>query len=117
MTITASGTHFLQNATQVAMGGGVLVGDVTVTSPTTAVAQVAVPANATVGLQNVTVSTGGEIATLGNAFAVTGATPALLSVVPSSAAQGQTLNVVITGNAYTSFSQSAIQAEFTGRSR
>ncbi len=114
MTITASGTHFLQNATQVAMGGGVLVGDVTVTSPTTAVAQVAVPANATVGLQNVTVSTGGEIATLGNAFAVTGATPALLSVVPSSAAQGQTLNVVITGNAYTSFSQSAIQAEFTG---
>jgi hypothetical protein len=114
MTITASGTHFLQNATQVAISGGVLVGNVQVTSPTTAIAQVAVPANATVGLQNVTVSTGGEIATLGNAFTVTGATPALLSVAPSSAAQGQNVNVVITGNSFTNFNQSAIQAEFTG---
>jgi Big-like domain-containing protein/ASPM-SPD-2-Hydin domain-containing protein len=114
VTLTASGTHFLQNATTVSFTGGIIVGDVTVTSPTTATVQLAVPANATVGLQNVTVSTGGEIATLGNAFTVTGATPALLSVVPSSAAQGQTLNVVITGNAFTSFSQSAIQAEFTG---
>ena len=114
VTLTATGTHFLQNATTVSFTGGILVGDVTVTSPTTATVQLAVPASATIGLQNVTVSTGGEIATLGNAFTVTGATPALLSVVPSSAAQGQTLNVVITGNAYTNFNSSAIQAEFTG---
>ena len=46
-----------------------------------------------------TVSTGGEITSLNNAFTITGATPALLSVVPSSGVQGQTLNVVITGNA------------------
>ena len=114
VTLTASGTHFLQNATTVSFTGGIIVGDVTVLTPTTATVQLAVPANATVGLQNATVSTGGEIATLGNAFTVTGATPALLSVVPSSAAQGQTLNVVITGNAFTNFNSSAIQADFTG---
>lgn len=114
VTITASGTHFLQNATQLSISGGVLVGDVTVTSPTTAVAQVAVTAGASIGLQNATVSTGGEIATLSNAFSVSGATPALVSVSPSSGQQGQTLDVNITGNAYTNFSQSAISANFTG---
>jgi len=40
--ITATGTHFLQNATTVTIGG-VVVGDVTVTSPTTAIVQIAVP--------------------------------------------------------------------------
>ncbi|MGA9977890.1 MAG: Ig-like domain-containing protein [Candidatus Sulfotelmatobacter sp.] len=114
VTITATGTHFLQSATTVSLTGGIIVGDIAVVNQTTLNVQLAVPANATVGLQNVTVSTGGEIASLANAFAVTGATPALLSVVPSSAAQGQTLNVVITGNAFTSFNQNAIQAEFTG---
>jgi hypothetical protein len=114
VTLTATGTHFLQNATTVSFTGGIIVGDVTVTSLTTATVQLAVPANATIGLQNATVSTGGEIATLANAFTVTGATPALLSVVPSSAAQGQTLNVVITGNSFTTFNSSNIQAEFTG---
>ena len=52
ITLTASGTHFLQNATQVSIGG-VIVGDVNVQSPTVAVAQVAVPAGAPLGLQNV----------------------------------------------------------------
>ena len=53
--LTAFGTHFLQGATQVSVGGGVIVGAVQVTSQFTAVAQVAVPANASVGVQNVTV--------------------------------------------------------------
>lgn len=115
VTLTASGTHFLQDATQVSIGGGVIVGNVQVTSTTTAVAQLAVPQNATVGLQNVTVSTGGEIATLPNAFTVTGATPALVSVTPSSAAQGQqNVNVTITGNSYTNFDPNHLLADFTG---
>ena len=114
VTLTASGTHFLQNATQLSIGG-VLVGDVTVTSPTTATGQLAVPAGAPLGLENATVSTGGEIATLNNAFTITGATPALLSVAPSSGKQGQAnLNVVITGNAYTTFTTGALSADFTG---
>ncbi len=114
VTLTASGTHFLQDATQVSISGGVIVGNVQVTSPTTAIAQLAVAQSATVGVQSVTVSTGGEIATLGSAFTVTGATPALLSVTPSTAIQGQTLNVVITGNSFTNFNQSNILANFGG---
>ena len=51
----------------------------------------------------VTVSTGGEISSLANAFTITGSTPGLLTVTPSSGQQGQSLNVVITGNAYTNF--------------
>ncbi|MGA3371748.1 MAG: Ig-like domain-containing protein [Terracidiphilus sp.] len=112
--LTATGTHFLLNATQVSITGGIIVGDVQVTSPTTAVAQVAVQASATIGLQNVTVSTGGEIATLNNSFTVTGATPYLISVAPSSGQQGQTLDVILTGNAYTTFAPGVYTPPFNG---
>jgi hypothetical protein len=115
--LTATGTHFLQNATVVSISGGVTVGDVLVTSPTTATAQVIVPANATIGLDNVTVATGGEIASLANSFTVTGATPALISIVPASAKQGQSATVVITGNAFTAFNAcpgGVLTANFTG---
>jgi hypothetical protein len=122
LCLTATGTHFLQNATLVSLTGGILSPEVTVTSQTTAIVNVAVQGNATVGLQNATVSTGGEIATLNNALTVTGATPALLGVAPSSGTQGQTLNVVITGNAFTTFpigvythpATDPIVANFTG---
>jgi hypothetical protein len=124
LCLTATGTHFLQNATQVSITGGVLSPEVTVTSPTTAIVQIAVQANATIGLQNATVSTGGEIATLNNALTVSGATPYLISVAPSSGQQGQTLDVILTGNAYTTFPVAAlpylppfngpISADFTG---
>jgi hypothetical protein len=112
--LTATGTHFLQDATQVSFTGGILVGEVLVTSPTTATVDVAVQANATIGLQNATVWTGGEIASLNNAFAVTGATPLLLSVIPSSSPQGSTPTIVITGNAYTNFVAGQVSATFDG---
>ncbi|WP_263376654.1 Ig-like domain-containing protein [Granulicella aggregans] len=115
ITLTSSGTHFLQNATTVSIGGGVIVGDVNVstTTPTTATAEVTVPANASIGAQDVTVATGGEIATLAGGFTVVGATPLLLSETPNSAQQGQTLNVTITGNAYTNF-LAGVTAQFGG---
>jgi hypothetical protein len=113
VALTASGTHFLPNATQVSITGGIIVGDVNVIDSTDAIAQVIVPANASVGLQNVTVSTGGEIATLNNSFTVISTTPYLSSVSPASGVQGQTLDVVIQG-VNTSFSQTAIAADFTG---
>jgi hypothetical protein len=114
LCMTATGTHFLQDATQVSITGGVLVGDVTVTSPTTAIVQVAVQSSATVGLQNATVWTGGETATLNNAVAVTGATPLLVSVVPSSAPQGSSPTVLITGNSYMNFLAGPVSAYFDG---
>ncbi len=115
--LTATGTHFLQNATTVSISGGVIVGDVLVTSPTTATAQVVVPANGSIGVDNVTVATGGEIASLANSFTVTGSTPALVSIAPASAKQGQSTTVVITGNAFTAFNAcpgGVITADFTG---
>jgi hypothetical protein len=114
LVLTASGTHFQQDATQVSISGGVLVGNVAVSSPTTATAQIAVTAGAALGVQNVTVSTGGEIATLPNSFTITGATPTLVSVVPATGLQGQTLNVVVTGNAYTAFVAGQVSGAFPG---
>ncbi len=114
ITLTALGTHFLQNATTVTIGGGIIVGNVAVNSPTSATAQIIVPANAPLGTENVTVSTGGEIATLYNGFTVTGSTPALISVLPSSGQQGQSLSVVVTGNSFTNFVAGQISAEFNG---
>jgi hypothetical protein len=122
--LTATGTHFLQDATQVSFTGGILVGEVLVTSPTTATVDVAVPANAQIGLQNATVWTGGETATLNNAVSVTGATPLLLSVTPSSAPQGYSSGplvpsgpppqVLITANAYMNFQPGQVSATFDG---
>jgi hypothetical protein len=115
--LTATGTHFLQNATGITVTGGVTVGDTIVTSPTTAYSNVIVPANATIGVDSVTVATGGEIATLSNSFQVTGSTPGLLSVSPNAGKQGQSLTVTITGNSFTAFNAcpgGVLTADFTG---
>jgi hypothetical protein len=111
VTINATGTHFLQDATQVSLGGGIIVGNVQVVTPLQAIAQLAVTSGATVGLHDLTVSTGGETATLGNAFTVTGATPYLASVTPVSGQQGQTLSISVTG-VYTNFTN--LVADFGG---
>jgi hypothetical protein len=112
--LAATGTHFLQDATQVSFTGGILVGEVLVTSPTTATVDVAVQASAQIGLQNATVWTGGEIASLNNAFAVTGSTPLLLSVTPSSSPQGSSPTVVINANSYMNFVSGQVSAAFDG---
>jgi len=114
LCLTAAGTHFLQNATQVSLTGGIIVGNVQVTSPTTALVNIAVPANATIGLQNSTVWTGGEVATLNNAFTVIGATPYLVSVSPSSAQQGTSPTVTINANSFMNFVAGQVSAAFDG---
>ena len=113
VNLVATGTHFLQGATMVSFTGGINVGNVQVTSPTTATVNIAVTPGATVGLQNVTVNTGGEYATLGNAFTVTGATPYLSSVTPSAGAQGQTFNVNFTG-VFTNFATNHVLVNLGG---
>jgi hypothetical protein len=112
ISLIASGSHFVPNATQLSIGGGVIVGDVNVLTPTTATAQIAVPANATPGTWNVTVSTGGEIESLASAFTVINTTPAISGVSPNSGAQGQTLNVTITGNPFTNFVAGQVAVSF-----
>jgi hypothetical protein len=110
--IQGTGTHFLPGATQVAIGGGVLVGQVTVVNPTSLTVDLSVPPGASVGAQDVTVTTGGEVVGLSGAFTVLAATPKLTGVTPLSAAQGtQNLDVII-GGQFTNFQPGQVSVSF-----
>jgi len=83
VTITGQATYFQQGVTQANFGPGLSVGSgltgqfgtVTVMSPTTAMAEVNIPANVILGPRAVTVKTGSETATLVNGFTVIGPPP------------------------------------------
>ncbi len=118
VTITGQSTHFAQGQTQARFGLGVMVGSalagdfgpITVTSPTTAVAQIAIVDTALPGSRTVTVQTGTEVVSGTNAFTVTG-TPFLSNISPNAAQQGQTGSVTILGS-YTNFAPGLSQVSF-----
>ena len=89
VAVTAQGTHFAPS-TQVAFGAGVSTTSITVSGPTTLVAQVNVSPAATVGSGPITVTTGSEVVGLANGFAITasGGLPTLLSTTPNAGQQG-----------------------------
>jgi RHS repeat-associated protein len=96
----------------IAVGGGIAgnYGPITVTSPTTATAQLMIVASSQPGPRTVSVQTGTAVATTADAFAVAGL-PYLSSVSPNSARPGQTVTVTIAG-VYTHFSAGTTQASF-----
>jgi RHS repeat-associated protein len=120
-TISISGqyTNFVQGSTQANFGPAISVGTgtegsfgpVTVTSPTSAVAQIRIGANGNAGLRTVVVQTGVQQASVVNGFTVTIPPPAITSVSPSSGQQGQTLQVSVTGQ-NTHFAQGTTQVSF-----
>ena len=94
--IIGSYTHFASGSTTVGFGPDVTVSAPTVISATELTVNVSVGSNAAIGWRNAYVNTGAEQLTIG--FRVDGpATPQIASVSPSSAAQGETLFVTITG--------------------
>ena len=110
VTIVGQFTHFLQGTSQANFGAGITVASLTVNSPTSAAAIVNLDYSAAAGPRTVTLTTGTEVATLGNGFTVTVPTPVLVSVTPSSGQQGtQGLPVAITGK-FTHFLQGSSQA-------
>ena len=113
VTVTGSGTHFAQGSTTADFGGlGVTVGSVNVASATSATVQLTISAGATLGARTVTLTTGGESASLASGFTVTAGTPVITLVNPGSGTQGQTnLNVAITGQ-FTHFAQGTTTANF-----
>ncbi len=116
--ISGQNTHFLQGTTKANFGPGISVnggiagapGVVQVTSPTTATAQISVPATSDTGNRTVVVTTGSEDVSLVNGFAVK-RTPYLISVSPASGQKGQALAVVIQAG-FTNFQQGITQATF-----
>lgn len=64
ITVTGANTNFVNGQTTADFGEGIQVLNVNVTSPTTAVINIAIASGAGVGFRNVTLTTAGETATL-----------------------------------------------------
>ncbi|HEY1756096.1 MAG TPA: Ig-like domain-containing protein [Bryobacteraceae bacterium] len=108
LVISGSGTSFVQGQTKMSLGAGISIGGaapgtaglVTVTSSTSATAQVTIAPSATLGPQTVTVTTGSLTATLNAGFTVVAAPAALgplraTSTLPANAATGIAVNTAI----------------------
>ena len=116
--ITGLFTDYLQDATQASFGQGISVGGgvqgglgfITVTSPTTATAQLTIDPTAAVGLRTVMVATGLQQATLVNGFTIVA--PTLQSVTPNTGQQGQTLASVALVGQNTNWVQGTTVASF-----
>ena len=97
VVITGSQTNFANGATTAAFGGGILATGIVVNSATQAAVNISIPPTTPVGSYNVSLTTGGEVATILGGFTVTVGAPQLSSVVPSTGPQASTSNVNITG--------------------
>src|SRR5206468_5887178 len=97
--------------TTASFGAGITVASLTVSSPTAAAAVLIIDPAAATGSRDVTLTTGGEVVTVGNGFTVTVGTPALQSVTPTGGQQGQQRNVTL-GGQFTHFVQGTTTASF-----
>jgi hypothetical protein len=111
VTISGNGTHFTAAPPAVSLGAGVTTTDVQVTSDTLLVATVNISPTAPVQLNDVSVTTSGELAVKVGGFDVTSGQPIISSVTPSSAEQAETLTVQVTA-LYTNFVQGTTTATF-----
>jgi hypothetical protein len=118
VAITGLYTNFVQGATVAIFGPGISVGGaaqghpgpVTVTSATSATAQIAISPTATAGPVTVTVARGPQTASLAGGFTIV--PPARIALLsPNSANAALSLPVAITGQ-YTNFVQGATVASF-----
>jgi hypothetical protein len=117
VTISGGATHFA-GASVAGFGAGVSVNHLTVTSPTSAVANITIDPGAAIGVRSVSVQTGGETATdpTGHQFLVTAAAPViprLTGASPASAVRGATVDVALTG-ADTAFAAGTSLTEVSG---
>ena len=111
VSIVGSGTHFTQATPVVNLGSGVSATQVQVLSDTSLAATINVSPVAPVQANTVTITTGGEQASLANGFTVTAASPFITSVSPINANQGATLSVTVNGQS-TSFAAGVTSASF-----
>jgi hypothetical protein len=105
-------THFAQGTSTASFGAGITINSLTVTDATHATASITIAGSAATGSRDVTVTTGGEIATLASGFTVTAGTPVINSVTPNSGQQGQTIATVALAGQFTHFVQGTSTASF-----
>jgi len=112
VSITGQFTHFTQGTTQVTLGAGVTVSNITVSSTTSLTAQLVIDPAAAVGTRTLTVTTGTEVVSVPNVFTVQQATPVLYSLNPGGGQQGQSALLVAITGVNTHFVQGTSQASF-----
>src|SRR6185312_1485629 len=110
--ITGAGTHFTAATPGVSFGSGITVTQATVTDDTHLTAILNVDVNAATGARNVTVATGGEIATLAGGFTVTAGLPVLTGANPAIVHQNDNVAVTVTG-LFTHFAPGTTTAGFS----
>ena len=111
VSIAAQFTSFAQGTTTANFGAGIAVNSVSVASATSATVNITIDPAAATGSRTVTLTTGGQVASLVGGFTVQPGIPAIVSVQPPSGSQGQALTVVMTG-VFTNFVQGATTAKF-----
>ncbi|HLK66747.1 MAG TPA: malectin domain-containing carbohydrate-binding protein [Bryobacteraceae bacterium] len=98
VTITGQFTHFGPGSTVTFANPGITASNIAMTDATHLTATLTIASGAAIGLSNVTVATGGEVATGVNVFTVTPGTPAITAIGAVAVQQGQVLpGVTITG--------------------
>ena len=101
LTITGQNTLWSQGQTQFSIagaGGDIKINYVLINSPTSATAEITISPTAQLGGRSIYMITGTQTLVNANAFIVTGGVPAVASVSPGSAIQGQNgINVQIQG--------------------
>lgn len=96
--IAGTQTNFQQGVTTASFGAGITVNSVTVSSATQAAVNITIAANAATGPRSPVLTTGGEEATLSNAFVVSVGLPEITGITPAFGAAGTTVsNIQVTG--------------------
>lgn len=96
--IDITGTNFIE-VSNISFGPGTFVSSATIFTPTQMRATVSIDNDAALGVRDVSVTAGGITGTLTGGFTVTDPPdpPTLTSISPSFAAQGATIDVIVTG--------------------
>lgn len=115
VAITGTNTNFCclnpPNITVGNFGPGITLNTLTVTSLTTATANITIAANATVEQNSVTLVTQGESATIPLGFTIQSNTPTVSFITPTSGTQGTPVDISVTG-AFTHWQPGNTTADF-----
>jgi hypothetical protein len=113
--VTGAFSHFAQGTTTAAFGAGITVNAVTVHNPNQATVNVTIAPGATLGSRTITLTTGSEVVSLTDGFAVTNeGAPTLTHIWPATAPHGSTNLDVMVAADFTHFVQGTTTANLGG---